>query len=228
MSADGLLVRQLGLRDYCAVWRAMQAFTQQRQADSSDEAWLVEHPPVFTQGQAGKAEHILQASTIPIVPTDRGGQVTYHAPGQLIVYLLIDLKRQRLTARSLVSAMENSLIKRLNDYAIKAHARSDAPGVYSDDGSKIAQLGLRIRRGCSYHGLSLNVDMDLQPFQWINPCGYQGLSVTSMVEQGANVPSLAVLGDQLVSTLNNELGYTKDWCCEQRIPIHHPLSDNHA
>ncbi len=172
-------VRRLGLVEYLPAWHAMQDFTNRRDADSADEIWLLQHPAVFTQGQAGKAEHLLLPGEIPVVQVDRGGQVTYHGPGQLVVYLLLDVRRSHLGVRELVSAMEQSLVDLLASYDVQAYARPDAPGVYVD-GMKIASLGLRIRNGRSFHGLALNVDMDLEPFGRINPCGYAGLRMTQM------------------------------------------------
>jgi len=157
----------------------MQAYTETRQADSADEIWLLQHPPVFTQGLNGKPEHILNKGNIPVVEIDRGGQVTYHGPGQLVVYCLLDLKRRKLGVRQVVSALENTVIDYLADQGVVASARKDAPGVYVD-GAKISALGLRVKRGCCYHGLSLNVDMDMSPFKQINPCGYEGLAVTQL------------------------------------------------
>jgi lipoyl(octanoyl) transferase len=174
-----LIVRSLGLQPYEPVWQQMQAFTDQRQAETPDEIWLLQHTPVFTQGQAGKAEHLLNPGEIPVVKTDRGGQVTYHGPGQLIAYLLLDLRRKKLGVRDVVSLMEEAVIALLADHGQVAVARADAPGVYVD-GCKIASLGLRVRRGCSFHGLALNVDMDLQPFLRINPCGYAGMQMTQL------------------------------------------------
>ncbi|WP_086929754.1 lipoyl(octanoyl) transferase LipB [Agarilytica rhodophyticola] len=171
-----LNVKNLGLMDYQESWQAMRTFTDKRDAETVDELWLVEHPPVFTQGQAGKPEHILNTSNIPIVETDRGGQVTYHGPGQLVAYPLLDLKRLKLGVRDLVTLLEQSVIELLQSYGIESSAKADAPGVYVDD-KKIASLGLRVRRGCSYHGVAINVDMDLGPFLQINPCGYQGLEM---------------------------------------------------
>lgn len=173
------LTRELGLADYQSVFDAMREFTDARDEHTPDELWLLQHPQVFTQGQAGKAEHVLAPGDIPIIQVDRGGQVTYHGPGQWVIYLLVDLKRRGMGVRSLVTLIEDSIVKLLGENGIAAAARPDAPGVYVD-GDKIASLGLRVRRGCSYHGLSLNVDMDLEPFQRINPCGYEGLQVTSM------------------------------------------------
>ena len=174
-----LIVRQLGLRPWEAVSVAMHQFTDRRTADTSDELWLVEHPPVFTQGQAGKAEHVLMPGDIPVVQSDRGGQVTYHGPGQQVMYVLIDLKRRKLGVRQLVTALEHTVIETLAHYDVIAYARPDAPGVYVD-GKKICSLGLRIRQGCSFHGLALNVAMDLAPFLRINPCGYAGLEMTQL------------------------------------------------
>lgn len=171
--------RELGLADYQQVFEAMRTFTDGRDEHTPDELWLLQHPRVFTQGQAGKAEHVLAPGDIPVIQVDRGGQVTYHGPGQWVIYLLVDLKRRGTGVRSLVTLIEDSIVALLGEYGIEAAARADAPGVYVD-GDKIASLGLRVRRGCSYHGLSLNVDMDLEPFQRINPCGYEGLQVTSM------------------------------------------------
>ncbi|MDP2379836.1 MAG: lipoyl(octanoyl) transferase LipB [Pseudohongiella sp.] len=176
-----LIVRQLGLTDYEPVWRAMQAFTEMRQPESPDELWLLSHWPVFTQGQAGKAEHVLAPAQIPVIQIDRGGQVTYHGPGQLVVYLLIDVRRAGIGVRELVSIIERAIVDTLACVKISAQAKAGAPGVYVGD-AKIASLGLRIRRGCSYHGMSLNVAMDMEPFNRINPCGYQGLQVTQVID----------------------------------------------
>lgn len=200
-----LLVRQLGCVDYAPTWHAMQNFTQTRDASTTDEIWLLEHPRVFTQGQAGKAEHVLAAGDIPIVQVDRGGQVTYHGPGQLVAYILLDIRRRGQGVRGLVSTIENSLIDVLGEYGVTAQAKPDAPGVYVAD-KKIASLGLRIRRGCSFHGLALNVDMDLQPFQRINPCGYAGMQMTQLrdeTQQSITMPEVSLcLRDALVSRLN--------------------------
>ncbi len=165
-----LIVKNLGLTPYEAIWHKMKAMTAERTEISPDEVWLVEHFPVFTQGQAGKPEHILDAQEIPVIQTDRGGQVTYHGPGQLILYPLLDIRRKNIGIRSLIDALQNSVIAVLRDYQIPATAQPGAPGVYVTHG-KIASLGIRIRRGCSYHGLSLNIAMDLAPFRQINPCG---------------------------------------------------------
>ena len=176
-------IKHLGLVDYQHTWQAMQAFTDTRTADTEDEIWLLEHPPVFTQGLAGKAEHLLVPTDIPVVKTDRGGQITYHGPGQLIAYLLIDVRRKGLGVRQLVTAMEQAVIALLARSGIAAVAKPDAPGVYVA-GAKIASLGLRIRRGCSFHGLALNVNLDLTPFSHINPCGYAGLAMTQTATLG--------------------------------------------
>ncbi len=167
--------------DYSELWHQMKAFTDERDASTPDEIWLVEHKPVFTQGQAGKPEHVLNTSDIPIVQTDRGGQVTYHGPGQVVIYFLMDIKRKGLGVRDFVSLMEDEIIKYLGHLGIHAELKDGAPGVYVS-GKKIASLGLRVRKGCTYHGLSLNVDMDLSPFLQINPCGYQGLEMTQIRE----------------------------------------------
>lgn len=178
-----LEVRRLGRVDYEPTWRAMQAFTARRGPHTPDEIWLLEHPPVFTLGLAGKREHILRVSDIPIIPVDRGGQVTYHGPGQVIAYLLLDLKRRGYGVRELVHRMEQAVIDLLAGHGIRGHRVEKAPGVYVE-GKKIAALGLRIRQGMSYHGLALNVDMDLTPFGYINPCGYAGLEVTQLRSLG--------------------------------------------
>ncbi|TCP11572.1 lipoyl(octanoyl) transferase [Crenobacter luteus] len=180
------LVKYLGRVDYEPTWRAMQAFTDARTRDTQDEIWLLEHPPVYTLGLAGKEEHLLCATDIPVVKIDRGGQVTYHGPGQLVAYLLIDFKRMGIGVRELVTRIENAVIDLMAEFGVSANGDRDAPGVYVD-GAKIAALGLRIKNGAVYHGLSLNVDMDLTPFNWINPCGYANLKVTQMKDVGAPV-----------------------------------------
>ena len=171
-----LIVRQLNTMDYSQVWHAMQDFTDNRDDTTVDELWLVEHPPVFTQGQAGKEEHLLMPGDIKVVKVDRGGQVTYHGPGQQVIYFMINLRRRKIGVRQLVTLIENALVATLNAFGIKAYPKADAPGVYVDD-KKIASLGLRVRKGCSFHGLALNVNMDLSPFLRINPCGYAGLEM---------------------------------------------------
>ncbi|WP_380184424.1 lipoyl(octanoyl) transferase LipB [Kalamiella sp. sgz302252] len=179
MHQDTLLVRQLGQQPWAPVSQAMHDFTNQRDSTTPDEIWLVEHPPVFTQGQAGKAEHLLMPGDIPVMQSDRGGQVTYHGPGQQVMYVLVNLKRRKTGVRELVTAIEQTVIATLAHYDIEAAARADAPGVYVE-GQKICSLGLRIRNGSSFHGLALNVNMDLSPFRRINPCGYAGLEMTQI------------------------------------------------
>jgi lipoyl(octanoyl) transferase len=181
--SDSPLIRHLGLADYEPAWRAMQSFTETRDAGTRDEVWLLEHPPVFTLGLNADPAHVLAPGGIPVVHIDRGGQVTYHGPGQLVIYPLVDLKRARLGIRDLVCALEQSVIETLASYGIEAITRQGAPGVYVGE-RKIASVGLRVRRGCSYHGLAFNVAMDLDPFQRINPCGYEGLEVTQVADLG--------------------------------------------
>jgi lipoyl(octanoyl) transferase len=173
--------------DYEPTWREMQRFTAERDAETVDEIWLLQHPPTYTQGQAGKPEHLLNPTAIPVVKIDRGGQITYHGPGQIVAYLLLDLRHWKINVRELVRLMERAVIDLLADYGVKAEGREDAPGVYVND-AKIAALGLKIKNSCCYHGLSFNVDMDMSPFANINPCGYQGLQVTQCLEQGITVP----------------------------------------
>ncbi|MCD5994734.1 lipoyl(octanoyl) transferase LipB [Pseudomonas sp. CDFA 602] len=195
--------RDLGLIDYETAWHAMQRFTDGRDREAGDEVWLVQHPPVFTQGQSGKPEHLLLPGNIPVVQVDRGGQVTYHGPGQLVAYLMLDVRRLGFGVRDLVTRIENTLIALLDTYGVTAAAKADAPGVYVD-GAKIASLGLRIRNGCSFHGLALNVDMDLEPFRRINPCGYAGLAMTQLSDQAGPIefPEVGVrLRAQLVTHL---------------------------
>lgn len=199
------MVRRLGLVDYLPTLEAMRRLTAERDATSADEIWLLEHPPVFTQGQAGKPEHVLAAGDIPVVQVERGGQVTYHGPGQLVAYLMLDIRRMDMGVRDLVTAMERSLVRLLAGYGVGAAPRPDAPGVYVG-GAKIASLGLRIRRGCSFHGLALNVDMDMQPFQRINPCGYAGLAMTQLRDHVQDVPTLEAVGRRLELALLHELG----------------------
>ena len=198
-----LLVKLPGRVDYEAAWEAMRAFTAERGPDTPDEIWLVEHPPVYTLGQAGKPEHLLRSSDIPLVKSDRGGQITYHGPGQLVAYLLIDMTRRGLKVRQLVSVMEQALIDCLAEYGIAAERVAGAPGVYVD-GAKIAALGLRVRNGRSYHGLSLNVNMDLAPFSRINPCGYEGLKTTQLADFGVR-DDLDAVGARLLGHLQRLL-----------------------
>ncbi len=176
-------VRELGRQPYEPVWRAMQRFTDVRDESTTDELWVVEHDPVFTLGQAGKPEHVLAAGDIPVIHVDRGGQVTYHGPGQIVVYPLLDLKRRKVGVREYVHRIEQALIDTLGEWNIQAERRDGAPGVYVAD-AKVAALGIRVRRGCTFHGLAFNIGMDLEPFHRINPCGYQGLQVTSMGDLG--------------------------------------------
>lgn len=205
-----LLVRQLGQRDWRPVSDAMHQFTDQRDSNTTDEIWLVEHHPVFTQGQAGKAEHVLMPGDIPVVQSDRGGQVTYHGPGQQVMYVLIDVKRRKVSVRELVTALEETVIATLAEHTIEARARTDAPGVYVGD-DKICSLGLRIRKGCSFHGLALNVAMDLSPFLRINPCGYAGMQMTQLSQFRAGVTP-ADVQPQLVNHFARLTGYTRvEW-----------------
>lgn len=196
---DELIVRTLGEQPYLETWEAMKSFTASRDAATPDELWLLEHPRVYTQGQAGKAEHILAPGDIPVILVDRGGQVTYHGPGQLVVYLMIDLTRHRLGIRSLVDVIEQAIVRTLAGMGVTAAPRPDAPGVYVEQ-AKIASLGLRVRRGCSFHGLALNVAMDMEPFRRINPCGYAGMA---MCQVSDFVPGVTVAG--LAPTLSDEL-----------------------
>ena len=207
MSRAVLGVRELGLTEYEPTWQAMQRFTNARAPDTEDEVWLLQHQPVFTQGQAGKAEHLLLPGDIPVVQADRGGQVTYHGPGQLVCYLLLDVRRLGIGVRELVSRIEQSLIDLLATYSVKAEAKPDAPGVYVE-GAKIASLGLRIRNGRSFHGLALNVDMDLEPFRRINPCGYAGLQMTQLRDLIGPL-DFAEVQDRLLTQLVGRLGYAE-------------------
>lgn len=206
MIANTIRVHWKGLQDYTSCWHAMQEFTNQRDSETLDEIWLLEHPPVFTQGQNGKAEHLLNTGDIPVVQTDRGGQVTYHGPGQLMVYTLIDLKRKHLNVRELVTLLEQSVIDMLAEYNIKAVAKREAPGVYVDE-KKICSIGLRIRKGCSYHGIAFNVAMDLTPFTRINPCGFSTLEMTQFASLGG-LKSTRETGQKLAGYLMKNLGYT--------------------
>ena len=197
------VVKRLGRVDYEPTFQAMQAFTASRSSETPDELWIVEHPPVYTLGQAGKPEHILRDVGIPVVKIDRGGQVTYHGPGQVVIYLLLDLPRWKIKVRELVSAIEQAVIDLLAEHGVSAERRDGAPGVYVGE-AKVAALGLRIRKGCSYHGVSLNVDMDLTPFAAINPCGYAGLKVVQTKD--LNVPlTVFDAGEQLSQHLLQQL-----------------------
>ena len=198
-----LKIKQLGEQDYQIVWQAMQDFTEARNKETDDEIWVVSHPPTFTLGRNGKEEHILCQSDIPIIKVDRGGQVTYHGPGQLVVYLLLDLHRRNLGIRQLVTLIEDCLVALLGQYNIKAYADRKAPGVYVDK-RKIAALGLRVSKGCTTHGLSLNVDMDLTPFANINPCGYKGLKTTQCVDLGIE-DNFALLAKELIALIKSSL-----------------------
>ena len=204
-TSDGLLViRYLGLRAYETIWQAMRDFTDARDPETPDELWLLQHPAIYTLGQAGRWEHLLDAGGIPALKVDRGGQVTYHGPGQLIAYLLLDLKRAGLGIKGLVHLLETAVMELLAAHGITAQVRPDAPGVYVA-GAKIASLGLRVRRHCSYHGVALNVDLDLEPFSRINPCGYPGLAVTRLVDLGVAL-SLDRLAEELAARLAARLG----------------------
>jgi len=198
------IVRELGRQPYEPVWRAMQRFTDARGPDTADELWLVEHEPVFTLGQAGKTEHVLAPGDIPVIPVDRGGQVTYHGPGQIVAYPMVDLRRLGLGVRELVCRIEQSVIDVLAGYGIHGERREGAPGIYVN-GAKVMALGLRVRRGCSFHGLAFNIAMDLEPFQRINPCGYRGLEVTSVLDLGGPADPSAVK-PVLVAALSRQLG----------------------
>ena len=190
-----IITRQLGLADYSSAWESMKEFTQSRDADTPDEIWIVEHPPTFTLGRNGKEHHILQDTSIPIVKVDRGGQVTYHGPGQIVIYILLDLHRRGMGIRQLVTLIENGIIQLLAEYDVTAYSDAKAPGVYVDK-KKVAALGLRVSKGRTTHGLSLNVDMDLTPFQTINPCGYEGLEVTQCLDLGIK-ESISSLSEKL-------------------------------
>ncbi|WP_105169009.1 lipoyl(octanoyl) transferase LipB [Pseudoalteromonas sp. T1lg23B] len=203
MSQHTVIVRQLGRRSYEPIWQKMQSYTDQRDDDSADEIWLVEHQPVFTQGQAGKDEHLLAPGDIPVIKVDRGGQVTYHGPGQQMMYVLFNLRRLKIGVRELVTWLEECIIDFLAEHNINAYAKADAPGVYVGE-SKIASLGLRVRRGCSFHGLALNVNMDMSPFLRINPCGYAGMNMVQTSE--LNGPdSMIEVGNGLVKHMLKRL-----------------------
>lgn len=206
MAAADLLVRHLGLVDYLPTLEAMRTLTAARDETTPDEIWLLQHPQVFTQGQAGKPEHLLAPGDIPVVQVERGGQVTFHGPGQLVGYLMLDLRRLDLGVRELVTVMEQALVEVLASYGVEAAPKADAPGVYVK-GDKIASLGLRVRRGCSFHGLALNVDMDMSPFERINPCGYAGLQMTQLKDLVAMPPAFDEVAKRLEQVLRRQLGY---------------------
>lgn len=203
-----LIIRDLGLQDYEPVWKAMQDFTAKRDENSADELWCLQHPAVFTMGLNGKEQHLLNVKDIPVINIDRGGQVTYHGPGQLVIYTLLDLERLNIGVKYLVTAIEQAIIKLLKQYSIEAQGKENAPGVYVNE-EKIAALGLRIKRNKSYHGLSLNIDMDLSPFQQINPCGYEGMAVTQVKDLigSSNFKQIKI---DLVKHLSKILGYDKE------------------
>ena len=204
--SNPLIVRYLGTRDYSETFALMKNFNEQRDQSTADEIWLLQHNPVFTQGQAGKEEYILVPGDIPVVKSDRGGHVTYHGPGQITAYVLVDLKRLKMGVRDLVTLIEQALVDTLQHWQISAAPRRDAPGVYTESGDKIASLGLRIRKGCSYHGLNFNVSMDLSPWQRINPCGL-GVAMTQMADLIHNPPSIEQVMEQLADNLTAGLGY---------------------
>ena len=204
--SNPLIVRYLGTRDYSETFALMKNFNEQRDQSTADEIWLLQHHPVFTQGQAGKEEYILVPGDIPVVKSDRGGHVTYHGPGQITAYVLVDLKRLKMGVRDLVTLIEQALVDTLQHWQISAAPRRDAPGVYTESGDKIASLGLRIRKGCSYHGLNFNVSMDLSPWQRINPCGL-GVAMTQMADLIHNPPSIEQVMEQLAHNLTAGLGY---------------------
>jgi len=203
---SSIIVRDIGLIEYQQAWQRMQALTDNRDEQTVDELWLLQHPRVFTQGQAGKAEHLLMPGDIPVIQVDRGGQVTYHGPGQLVVYFMLDIKRLGIGVRNLVTAIEESTVNTLAHFGVESAAKPDAPGVYID-GTKVASLGLRVRRGCSFHGLAINVDMDLEPFNRVNPCGYAGMVMTQVAHH-AEV-TLEQVADQFVTEFCKAVGYTQ-------------------
>jgi lipoyl(octanoyl) transferase len=207
MTINTLTIRWLGRQDYQPCWEAMRQYTQHRQEETPDEVWLLEHNPVFTQGQNGKPEHVIMPGDIPVINTDRGGQVTYHGPGQLMMYTLIDIKRKKLNVRELVTRLEQSVIDLLAEYGIPSQAKCDAPGVYVAQ-KKICSIGLRIRKGCSYHGIAFNVSMNLEPFKRINPCGFSELQMTQFADLGG-LSDIRKTGLQLTTYLMKNLGYNK-------------------
>lgn len=212
MISQNLKIRWLGTQDYLSCWQSMKTFTDARDDSSPDEIWLLEHPPVFTLGQNGSMSHLINPGDIPVVQTDRGGQITYHGPGQLMVYTLIDLKRYKLNVRQLVTLLEQSVIDLLKVYNIEAYAKCKAPGVYVAE-RKICSIGLRIRKGYAYHGIAFNVAMDLEPFERINPCGFSGLKMTQFADLGG-LTDLPTTGQKLVNFIATHLGYTT----QSRLP----------
>lgn len=202
-----VIIRDLGTQPYETTWQKMRDFTDNRTENTTDEIWLLEHPPVFTQGLAGKPEHVLNPHNIPVVQTDRGGQVTYHGPGQLVIYPLLNLKRKKLHARQLVTTLEQSVITYLKTMSITAGAKPDAPGVYVNN-TKICSIGLRIRKGSSYHGIALNVDMDLTPFSYINPCGHQGMQMTQ-IKSLSPTATMEAVKSQILPTILEKFGYNR-------------------
>lgn len=205
MPSKNVIIKELNTMPYWHTYQAMHDFTQQRDKQTQDEIWLVEHPPVFTQGKVGKPEHLLTKTDIPVVQTDRGGQITYHAPGQQIMYILLDLKRRKIGIRDVVNYLENSVIQTLKHYEIVAYSKQDAPGVYVNK-QKICSLGLHIKRGCTLHGLALNIDMDLTPFNYINPCGYAGLEMTQLKQYVSKIDRQEInqlLTDYFINQLPN-------------------------
>ena len=220
MNIAPLKVRELGLRPYRDTWAAMRAFTDRRNPDTPDEIWLLEHPPVYTQGLAGKAEHVLNPGEIPVIQTDRGGQVTYHGPGQLVAYPLLDLERLGVGIRNLVSILESVVIDLLADFGIQGLRRKAAPGVFVDE-AKIASIGMKVRRGCTFHGIAFNVFNDLRPFQRINPCGFAGQPMTRLTDL-ADVGEMQQLGQTLAGRLAKALSL--DWTLESTHAASHPLA----
>lgn len=206
-----LLIRWLGQQEYVSTWSRMQDFTNARGNDTPDEIWFLEHPPVFTQGQNGKPEHVIDPGHIPIIKTDRGGQVTYHGPGQLMAYTLIDVKRKGLTTRAFVSCLENVIVAYLNQLGIAAYAQKDAPGVYIA-AQKICSIGLRIRKGFAYHGIAFNIHPDLSPFTRINPCGFNNLKMTALQLHAPYLTDIKTVANDLTNFFVKELSYThKTW-----------------
>ena len=209
-------IREKGLQDYVKTWEEMKSFTENRNSDTPDELWTLEHNSVFTQGLSGKPEHLLKATKIPIIKSDRGGQITYHAPGQLIIYCLIDIKRLGIGIKKMVSMIEQSLIELLSSYEITAHTLKGAPGVYVND-SKIAALGLKVKHGRTYHGLSLNIDMDLSPYTLINPCGYSDLKVTQMRNLTNNILNISDIKHELSEHLIDSVKKTQNYSLKRPI-----------